>query len=426
MPHATLRFVLLASALVVNRAPHAAAASFLVDRTDDVSGTLCTAVSADCSLRGAIQLANALFGADEVQVPAGTYLLTLGLLGIDDDLALVGSGADATVLDGGASTSSPGCAPGLFGTRVISVQGGFVPPVVTIADLTVRGGSGGGIRNSGNLSLNRVVLTDNCAIEGGGVSNIGGTLTVTDSTFQGNAARLGPLLDLNLGGGLYTAGVAVLANVTLSGNSADQGGAIYTEGPQFSLSLENVTATGNAAAEGCTLRSNGELSITSSTLGPCTQGLHVIDHRGTVAGSGGTVTNTIVAGGCFNSASGEGEPLRSGGGNLDRLAECGFDDPTDLANRDPALGPLADNGGLTLTHEPLPGSPVIDAGVDADCPATDQRGEARPFDGDGDGEAHCDIGAVEFVPEPAAGLLVGVALSVLSVLARRRRSHAGA
>jgi PKD repeat protein len=57
---------------------------------------------------------------------------------------------------------------------------------------------------------------------------------------------------------------------------------------------------------------------------------------------------------------------------------------------------LADNGGLTLTHTPLEDSPAIDAGDDNSCPAKDQRGALRPFDGDGSGQATCDIGAVEY------------------------------
>ena len=59
------------------------------------------------------------------------------------------------------------------------------------------------------------------------------------------------------------------------------------------------------------------------------------------------------------------------------------------------LGPLADNGGPTLTHALLPGSPAIDAGDNLDAPATDQRGIIRPQDADGDGKAVIDIGAFE-------------------------------
>jgi hypothetical protein len=59
------------------------------------------------------------------------------------------------------------------------------------------------------------------------------------------------------------------------------------------------------------------------------------------------------------------------------------------------LGPLADNGGPTETHALLAGSPAIDAGLNAPCPGTDQRGVARPQDGDEDGDAVCDSGAYE-------------------------------
>jgi hypothetical protein len=58
---------------------------------------------------------------------------------------------------------------------------------------------------------------------------------------------------------------------------------------------------------------------------------------------------------------------------------------------DPKLGTLAYNGGFTPTFVPGAGSVAIDTGKDAGCPATDQRGIARPQG------AHCDIGAVEVV-----------------------------
>ena len=63
---------------------------------------------------------------------------------------------------------------------------------------------------------------------------------------------------------------------------------------------------------------------------------------------------------------------------------------SDLVVTDAGLDSLADNGGPTLTHALLTGSPAIDAADDAVCPATDQRGVARV--------AACDVGSFEFVP----------------------------
>ena len=75
----------------------------------------------------------------------------------------------------------------------------------------------------------------------------------------------------------------------------------------------------------------------------------------------------------------------------------------DVTLADPQLGELQNNGGPTLTHAPLPGSPAIDAGNSLGCRdhfgvplARDQRGFARTVDGDDNGTVRCDIGAVEF------------------------------
>jgi len=78
----------------------------------------------------------------------------------------------------------------------------------------------------------------------------------------------------------------------------------------------------------------------------------------------------------------------------------------------------AHRAGPTQTHALLPGSPARDAALDADCPGVDQRGYARPADGDGDFVARCDVGAYEAnaalpVEIPALG---GVGLGVLVLL----------
>ncbi|NJP07127.1 MAG: hypothetical protein HC837_16665 [Chloroflexaceae bacterium] len=63
---------------------------------------------------------------------------------------------------------------------------------------------------------------------------------------------------------------------------------------------------------------------------------------------------------------------------------------------DPLLALLANNGGPAQTLALPANSPAIDAGSTTSCPATDQRGIARPVDGNGDGTAICDVGAYEY------------------------------
>ena len=84
--------------------------------------------------------------------------------------------------------------------------------------------------------------------------------------------------------------------------------------------------------------------------------------------------------------------LKSSGHNLIGISggATGYA-PTDLLNVDPLLGPLADNGGPTLTVPLLPGSPAIDAGDNADAPEFDQRGRGFPRIVNGT----IDIGAFE-------------------------------
>jgi len=86
----------------------------------------------------------------------------------------------------------------------------------------------------------------------------------------------------------------------------------------------------------------------------------------------------------------------SSGHNIDSDGSCGLTDPTDLSNVDPLLGPLQSNGGPTPTHALFRGSPAIDRIPTAACLyAQDQRGGARPREGDGAPPSGCDVGAYE-------------------------------
>jgi hypothetical protein len=87
---------------------------------------------------------------------------------------------------------------------------------------------------------------------------------------------------------------------------------------------------------------------------------------------------------------------------IEKTDDCTLTGSTKIiTGLDPVLAPLAGNGGPTETHLPLPGSPALDGNgtscydADGDPLVVDQRGRARPVNGDGSGTAECDIGAVE-------------------------------
>ena len=165
------------------------------------------------------------------------------------------------------------------------------------------------------------------------------------------------------------------AGKSFGGDNAGWGGGLSLEGSSAeSATLTNVTLAMNRAGKGTRGAANGE--------------------GDQVAGEA-TLTNTIILGPGKNCDESVQVSL---GHNLDSGKTCALNGPGDLSNTDPRLEPLRakaalpNHGGFTPTLALLPGSPAIDAGDDAVCPATDQRGVARPQG------AACDIGAYEFQP----------------------------
>jgi hypothetical protein len=388
----------------------AQAATLTVGSTADTTGATDCAVATntDCTLRDAIEDANA--------APGSTITFASGLTG-----AITLNGTELPQITG-YSTVIQGPSGGItidgdYNSRIFNVSA----TDARISGLTVTHGSnagpGGGIYlQAGQLTLTNVVLTDNDATgssgHGGGIAVNTGTLTLDSSTISGNDAG-------GNGGGVYTegsssggvggGGPATIRNSTVSGNNSNfyGGGAYFNY--QSSPTVSNSTIYDNGAgAVGGGLYHFGEpndtgLVVTGSTI------THNTADRGGGVGAAGVglglqprLRNTIVAG---NTAA-DGADVSANDGTIDAVfsllgsldSETTIGTPgTDVLGQDPQLGPLANNGGATQTQKPATTSPVVDAGS-AFGLTSDQRGLARPFDAitaNAVGGDASDIGAVE-------------------------------
>ena len=314
-----------------------------------------TADSGEGSLRQAIGDANASAGEDTIDFDPSLsgQTITLG-----SQLPAVTDGA-GLVIDGGSAK--------------ITVSGNNAVRVFAVGLPTISGAK---------LTLNNLTVANGRSILGGGILNeSGNTLTVTNSTLSGNRADVGISSG---GGGIWNyGGTVTVSNSTLSGNSATYaGGAIHNNSPG-TLTVSNSTLSGN--------------SVTDLDYG----------RGGGISSNGGSATlqNTIVAdspsgGNCSGT-------VTNGGYNLDSDGSCGFGTTNHSLSGtwenhlNPQLGSLADNGGPTLTHALLAGSPAIDRGSSFSA-TIDQRGLPRPsnFVGIVNADDGSDIGAFELQAPP--------------------------
>ncbi len=263
------------------------------------------------------------------------------------------------------------------------------------------GGPGGlSFENTSVVNLRRVTISDNSTTSGGGgmsFRNIGEAVNIVDSTISNNTVTGNSGSSNADGGGVFIGGESNsptrITNTTISGNTAGiRGGGIYN----FSHGLEviNSTVVNNVvlASAGGTSPSGGG-GIYDGELG-----------RSGAFGFRFKLQNSIIAGNTAATGPDIFSGFDSAGYNIignTANTNNSVSNTGDQFNVNPQVGALANNGGPTLTHALLTGSPAIDKGKSADV-LTDQRGLARPYNNPavpsasgGDGS---DIGAFEDQP----------------------------
>ncbi|HEX5036661.1 MAG TPA: choice-of-anchor Q domain-containing protein [bacterium] len=276
----------------------------------------------------------------------------------------------------------------------------------------------GGLLIVGGYSIVSTLVEKNAAVNGfGGGGAFSGVGTILDSTFSENSATGNDGAQDAGGGGIVVAadGILTLTNSTVAGNRADgSGGGILTEGALVYVSNSTLAfnvADANSGGLGAGGDGGGFFNgLTTTSL------INVADSivAGNVDASAGAESpdcfNDVVAGNLLNLTSANIVQSLDGCGIVSRETEPSEVDPLfDVAglaeNEGPAVGD-PDAPAVLKTVALQSSSPALDAAANAGCPAADERGAARPIDGNGDGEAVCDLGAFE-APEFGAGTTGG-------------------
>ncbi len=253
------------------------AATFNVNTTADTQDVnpgdgVCADSGGMCSLRAAITEANALAGADIINLPAGTYTQTLtgasennnasGDWDINSDLTINGADPLTTIVQANA-------APGVATERVFHIRFVVAGTVVNINGITIQNGRnagnvfGAGVRvdnGAGTLNLENVIVQNNQnASSGGGISVSGATnatLNITNSTVSNNSAGSTTAGTSGTGGGIHINNNATVSvtNTMISNNTASSGitfglgGGVAISGLSTMAEFTDSTISNNTAA----------------------------------------------------------------------------------------------------------------------------------------------------------------------------------
>ena len=324
------------------------------------------------TLRAALDEAEATPGFDTIAITvSGTITRTFGSPGfvIREDVSIAGLGADQVTYDANGSS---------FFMRIFSAA-------VSIDGMTITGGStgdaigGSGIGNyGGDLTLRAVSVVGNSRSDtgGGGIAfgvdftmgGSSGSVKIIDSLIANNTAAAGG--GISIGNG---AGTVEISNTTISGNTVtgDGAGIHYTMGNGTSLTTNNVTISHNHVMnDGATQIGGGIYVQGNSSPDPLPTlnntivagNLHGVttmtpdDVSGSGLSGGSPYLNANSSNTLIGDATTSGGLVNGVNGNIVGVGGAGTIDIVTI------LAPLADNGGPTLTHALVLGSPAVNAG----------------------------------------------------------------
>jgi len=314
-----------------------------------------------------------LGGGDYVFDEVGTIFFEAALPEISSDIVINGANGARLIRD----ISSP-----LMRIIFVTPTGRLTLNSVAV-ELGSNGGEGGNIYNEGYLELNNVTIKNGQGNSGGGI------FTTSDVVMQNS------IIEQNtstVGGGMYVrAGTTRIANSSFIDNQTSGDGAgLFVSGG--GVSIVNTTFSGNIAPGVGAIYSEGTLSLSFVTVAFNTSSG---GFSGGISIQGGTtdIRNSIVSnnsgGNCLGS-------YNSLAGNFSQDDTCGGFAIVVIGLE----SSLNYDSGLPV-HRLVPGSGVIDMlsdclAVNGSTISSDERGRARPLDGDDSTTNECDPGAVEY------------------------------
>ena len=295
-----------------------------------------------------------------IQNNDGEGVVVFGNVNLDVDTSSISQNNDTGVIFGGDGTKATLLMADISNNHNGGLSVIYQNDLVTVTDTTIDGNQGdytGGIFNNGDLTLEQSTISNNTGGVGGGLFN-GYKVTAQNDTISGNA---------------------VVPYIYAYYPDNGSGGGIYNYGNTGSFDATNLTIANNSASV-----KGGGIYNSSNMPGTIQDTLFASNTGGNCAFS--VAAPTIVT-------------------DMSNDNSC----PGFMVAADPQIGPLADNGGKTMTHALLPGSPAIDAATGGSgTPLKDQRDVTRPLDGNADGIAKNDIGAYEFDPSAPTPALAAV------------------